>query len=159
MSQLSILPHWIKVMAKMRWKYRYMVKTFSGEYTPDEGDDFLMEMKKAVKRIEGLLKDQTRCEFVVVTIPESMAILETERLINNLNGFGIKVRQLVINNVLSEGRDEFWKEKRTEQAKYIRQIREKFSRLKITIMPLQPHEVKGIDSLDNFKTLLFKPSF
>lgn len=161
--RLLTLPHllddWIKVMAKMRWKYRYMVKTFSGGYNPDEGDDFLMEMKKAVKRIEGLLKDQTRCEFVAVTIPESMAILETERLLNNLNRFGIKVRQLVINNVLRLGKDEFWKEKRVEQARYIRQIRRRFSRLKLTIIPLQPHEVKGMDSLNNFKTLLFKPSF
>ena len=161
----ELLDEWIKVLAKMRWKYRYMVETFSGKYNPDEGDDFLVEMKKTVKKIEGLLKDQSKCEFIAVTIPEDMAILETERLINNLNKYGIKVRQLAVNNVLSlkgrpfglELRDcEFCRERSKAQEEYIKQIRRKFSNLKTTIMPLQPREVKGIESLDNFKGFLFQ---
>jgi len=166
----ELLDEWIKVLAKMRWKYRYMVETFSGKYNPDEGDDFLVEMKKTVKRIEGLLKDQNKCEFIAVTIPEDMAILETERLINNLNKYGIKVRQLVVNNVLDlslkdgkvypaglELRDcEFCRERSKAQEEYVKQIRRKFSNLKTTIIPLQPREVKGIEALDKFTQLLFQ---
>ena len=69
-------------------------------------------MKKTVKKIEGLLKDKNRCEFIVITIPESMAILETERLINNLSKYGINVRQLVINNVLESTDCGFCREKK-----------------------------------------------
>ena len=36
----ELLDDWIKVMAKMRWKYRYMVERFAGRYSPDEADDF-----------------------------------------------------------------------------------------------------------------------
>ena len=79
-----------------------MVTTFRGRYKPDEGDDFLIEMKKTVKRIEGLLRDSQRCEFIAVTIPEDMAILETERLIKSLDQYGMKVKQMVINNVIPE---------------------------------------------------------
>ncbi len=162
----QLLDDWIKVMAKMRWKYRYMVETFTGSYNPDEGDDFLVEMKKTVKTIENLLKDQNSCEFVAVTMPEEMAILETERLVNSLNNYGIRVRQLVINNVLSPPQ-KFWhrgtesrgcrfcNERRKGQEKHLNQIRKKFSNLKTTIIPLQPREVKGIDALMNFKELLF----
>ena len=152
----ELLDDWIKVMAKMRWKYRYMVERFAGKYKPDEADDFLLSMKKTVKRIENLLKDQQRCEFIVITIPESMAILETERLINNLSKYGINVRQLVINNVLESTDCGFCKERKKEQEKYINQIGGKFSNLKITITPLQSKEVKGIDALENFKELLFQ---
>lgn len=152
----ELLDDWIKVMAKMRWKYRYMVERFAGRYKPDSADDFLMSMKKTVKRIENLLKDQQRCEFIVITIPESMAILETERLINNLSKYGINVRQLVINNVLESTDCGFCRERKKEQEKYINQIGGKFSNLKITITPLQPKEVKGIDALENFKELLFQ---
>jgi len=152
----ELLDDWIKVMAKMRWKYRYMVETFSGEYKPDEGDDFLLSMKKTVRKIEGLLKDQSRCEFTAVTIPEDMAILETERLVNNLNKYGIKVKQLVINNVLESGDCRFCKERRKEQEKYINQIRKKFGSLKTTIIPLQPREVKGVEALEDFNKLLFQ---
>ena len=151
----ELLDEWIKVLAKMRWKYRYMMTVFSGKYNPDEGDDFLMEMKKTVKRIESLLKDRNKCEFIAVTIPEDMAILETERMINNLNKYGIKVGQLAVNNVLESRHCEFCRERSKAQEEYIKQIRKKFNNLKITIVPLQPREVKGIESLNGLKELLF----
>lgn len=153
----ELLDDWIKVMAKMRWKYRYMVTTFRGRYKPDEGDDFLIEMKKTVKRIEGLLRDSQRCEFIAVTIPEDMAILETERLIKSLDQYGMKVKQMVINNVIPEQADcHFCQARREGQDKYIREIRDKFNDLKTIIIPLQPQEVKGIGSLENFKEVLFQ---
>jgi len=151
----ELLDEWIKVLAKMRWKYRYMVESFSGKYNPDEGDDFLVEMKKTVKRIENLLKDRKRCEFVAVAIPEDMAISETERLVNNLDGYGIKVKQLLVNNVLESRDCQFCRERSDAQVEYIKQIRRKFSGLKVTITPLQPHEVKGIEALDKFSERLF----
>src|SRR3989338_5600679 len=46
----ELLDDWIKVMAKMRWKYRYMVTRFAGKYKPDSADDFLVEMKKTVNK-------------------------------------------------------------------------------------------------------------
>jgi arsenite-transporting ATPase len=152
----QLLDEWIKVLAKMRWKYRYMVESFSGKYNPDEGDDFLVEMKKTVKKIEGLLKDRKRSEFVAVTIPEDMAILETDRLVNDLNKYGIKVGQLLVNNVLESRDCQFCRERSKAQEEYIGKIRNKFQTLKITTVPLQPNEVKGIDALNNFKQLLFK---
>jgi len=152
----ELLDDWIKVMAKMRWKYRYMVTTFGGKYKPDEGDDFLFEMKKTVKRIEGLLRDRQRCEFIAVTIPEDMAIKETERLIKSLDQYGMKVRQLIINNVFPECTCHFCRARREGQDKYIREIRDKFSDLKTTITHLQPREVKGIESLENFEEVLFQ---
>jgi arsenite-transporting ATPase len=152
----ELLDDWIKVLAKMRWKYRYMVTSFAGKYKPDSADDFLMSMKKTVKRIEGLLKDQNRCEFIVVTIPEDMALKETERMINSLNQYKIKVKQLIINNVIpEENMCPFCQARRKEQDKYIREIRSIFSDLKITVVPLQAHEIKGIDALRNLGSIVF----
>jgi len=150
-----LLDDWVKVMAKMRWKYRYMIERFAGKYEPDKGDDFLLSMKKTVKKIEDLLRDQNRCEFIAVTIPEDMAILETARLISNLGKYGIKVRQIVINNVVESDGCEFCREKRKEQDKYINLIRGKFNGLKTTIVPSCPHEIKGLKALADFKNQLF----
>ena len=146
----QLLDDWVKMLAKLRWKYRYMIKTFSGKYAPDEADDFLLDMKKTVKKIEGLLKDQSRCEFVAVTIPEDMAIQETTRLIHSLNEYGVKVKQLVINNVIEPRDCDFCQERRKEQEKYISQIRNKFGDLKTTLSFLRPREVKGINALSAF---------
>lgn len=150
-----LLDDWVKVMAKMRWKYRYMIERFAGKYNPDEGDDFLLTMKKTIKRIESLLRDSSRCEFIAVTIPEDMAVLETERLINSLGKYGIKARQLVINNVLESDGCEFCREKRKEQDKYINYIRENFNGLKTTIIPSCSHEIKGLNTLAGFKNQMF----
>ena len=152
----DLLDDWVKVLAKMRWKYRYMVERFSGKYNPDEGDDFLLSMKKTVKKIDGLLRDNHRCEFIPVIIPEEMAILETERLVNKLKNYGIKVRQLVINNVLESQECGFCRAKNIEQEKYVKRIKEKFNGLIITITPLESNEVKGIESLEKFKKRLFE---
>jgi len=152
----ELLDDWIKVMAKMRWKYRYMVTSFAGKYKPDSADDFLMSMKKTVKKIEVLLRGQSRCEFIIVTIPEAMAVKDTERMIKSLAQYGMKVKQMVINNVIPEQVDcHFCQARREEQDKYIGQIREKFSDLEITILLLQPHEIKGIDALKNIGSMVF----
>ena len=155
LTSSGLLDDWVKVMAKMRWKYRYMVERFAGKYNPDEGDDFLLTMKKTVKRIENLLRDPGRSEFIAVTTPQDMAILETERLINSLGKYGIKVRQLVINNVLESDGCKFCREKRKEQDNYINYIRGKFDGLKVTIVPSCPHEIKGLKTLAHFKEQLF----
>ncbi|MBU1260422.1 ArsA family ATPase [bacterium] len=151
----KLLDDWVKVMAKMRWKYRYVVETFAGKYNPDEGDDFLLSMKKTIKKIEDLLRDQKRCEFIAVTIPEDMAILETQRLINSLARYGIKVRQLIVNNVLCSNGCEFCREKRKEQDRYINQIKDQFNGLKATIVSSCPHEIKGLKALADFNKQLF----
>jgi len=152
----ELLNDWIKVMAKMRWKYRYMVESFSGKYNLDEGDDFLVEMKKTVNRIESLLRNGKACEFIAVTIPEDMAIQETRKLVDTLGKYEIKVRQLIINNVLGSGDCAFCKERRKEQLRYIDKIKKIFGFLKETIVSLEPREVKGLDALNNFKELLFQ---
>ncbi|MEI6518770.1 MAG: ATPase, partial [bacterium] len=66
---------WIKVAARMRWKYRFMITSFSGSYQQDDVDAFLLSLKKTVKRIENILRDNTKCEFLPVCIPEAMAII------------------------------------------------------------------------------------
>jgi len=151
----QLLDDWIKVLAKIRWKYRYVVETFAGRYTPDQGDDFLLTTKKAVKRIEDLLRNQGRAEFVAVTVPEAMVILETERLIGGLSKYGIKVKQLVINNVLQSSGCDFCSKKKEEHQRYIKEIRSKFSDLTVTVMPSQAGEIKGIEALRAFSQELF----
>jgi len=152
----ELLDDWIKVMGRMRWKYRYMVTSFAGKYKPDSADDFLVSMKKAVKRMDGLLRDEKRCEFIVVTIPEDMAIKETERMLRSLKQYGIKIKQMVINNVIPEQVNcRFCQARREDRDKYIGEIRNRFSDLRITVLPLQPHEVKGLDALKDLGGMLF----
>ncbi len=152
----KLLDDWVKMLARLRWKYRYMVKTFSGKFPTDEADDFLLNMKRTVKKIEELLRDPDRCEFIAVTIPEEMAILETSRLIGSLNEYGVKVKQLVVNNVTMVSDCEFCRERRKEQEKHLNEIKKKFANLRTTVMYMQPREVKGADALRAFSLQLLR---
>ncbi|MDP2724020.1 MAG: ArsA family ATPase [Bacteroidales bacterium] len=154
-SSPKLLDEWIKVAARMRWKYRFMVTSFSGSYHQDEVDTFLLNLKKTVKRIENILKNNTKSEFIPVCIPEAMAIMETNRLLADLSTSGIVARQIIVNNVMvSEGCD-FCIARRASQTPYLNQISEMFSDFNRVEVPLFAEEVKGHKALNRLTSVLF----
>jgi arsenite-transporting ATPase len=156
-SSPKMLDEWIKVAAKMRWKYRYMVTSFAGSYQVDAVDAFLLSLKKTVKRIEGLLKNNLQCEFIPVLIPEAMAILETKRLLADLRNSGIIARQLVVNNVMTSDGCDFCQQRKAGQAPYLREIGETFSGLNRVEVPLFATEIGGLQALSKLTAHLFQP--
>lgn len=154
-SSPKLLDGWIKVAARMRWKYRYMITSFSGSYKQDEVDAFLLSLKKTVKRIENILRDNTRCEFIPVCIPELMAISETGRLLADLGTSGIISRQIIVNNVMiSEGCD-FCRRRKAGQLPYLQEISETFSNLNKVEVPMFAEEIKGLEALNQLRMCLF----
>ena len=155
-SSPKLLDGWIKVAARMRWKYRYMITSFSGSYKQDEVDAFLLSLKKTVKRIENILRDNTRCEFIPVCIPELMAILETGRLLADLGTSGIISRQIIVNNVMvSEGCD-FCRRRKAGQLPYLHEISKTYSNLNKVEVPMFAEEIKGLEALNQLRMCLFE---
>jgi arsenite/tail-anchored protein-transporting ATPase len=153
-SSPKLLDEWIKVAARMRWKYRYMITSFAGSYKQDEVDSLLINLKKTVKKIENLLKDCTKCEFIPVCIPEAMAIMETGRLLSDLGTSGIFARQIIVNNVMvSEGCD-FCKRKKAGQLPYLNEIKSIFYNFNKVEVPMFPEEIKGMVALNQLKRCL-----
>jgi arsenite/tail-anchored protein-transporting ATPase len=156
LSSPKLLDEWIKTAARLRWKYRYMITSFSGSYQPDDTDTMLLNLKKTVKRIEELLSDKKRCEFIPVCIPESMAVNETIRLLADLEKYKITIRQMVINNVMETGTCDFCRQKKMGQQKYIGQIYEMYGKsYNVVKMPMYPLEIKGLETLEIMRKQLF----
>jgi len=151
----GLLDQWIKVAAQMRWKYRYMVTTFAGEYQEDDVDSLLLSLKKTVKRIENLLQNNDACEFIPVCMPEFMIIQETQRLITNLESFKIFIDQLIINHVMESEEGSFCKRKKASQKKYLEEIHKLFGHLNLVKVPVFPEDIKGLDALHQLKSHLF----
>ena len=139
----------------MRWKYRYLITSFAGTYKQDEVDTFLLSLKKTVKRIESLLQDKAKCNFIPVCIPEAMAISETTRLLADLEDFNIKARQIVINHVMVSEDCSFCKQRKAGQTKYIQQINEIYSELDKVEIPEFAEEIQGLKSLKELIKFLF----
>ncbi len=154
-SSPKMLDDWIKVAVKLRWKYRYMITSFSGSYQMDDVDSLLLSLKKTVKRIENILKNQTKCEFMPVCIPEAMAIAETERLLTDLGKSEIIPRQIIVNHVMVSDECGFCQKRKAGQSKYLQQIGETFAHLNKVEVPVFAEEIKGVESLNQLKTFLF----
>ena len=154
-SSPKLLDEWIKVAARMRWKYRYMITSFSGSYQQDEVDSLLLSLKKTVKRIESMLSDNARCEFIPVCIPEAMAILETGRLLEELGKSDIISRQIIVNNVMTSEGCDFCKQRRNSQKPHLMEIDKQFAQLNKVEVPVFPAEIKGLQTLCRMKSHLF----
>jgi arsenite/tail-anchored protein-transporting ATPase len=153
----ALLDQWIKVASKMRWKYRYMITSFSGKYQPDPTDAMLLDLKKTVKKIELLFSDNTKCEFILVCIPEAMAVAETGRLIKDLKRFKIEVKQLVVNNVMMDPEEgcSFCKQRKQGQQKHLDNLKAAWPGFNIVQVPLFAREISGLKSLEKLREFLF----
>ena len=69
---------------------------------PDRGLDDLRELSARVERLRDALRDPGRTDFRVVMVPEEMSVVETERLVERLRGFGIPVGTVVVNRVMQD---------------------------------------------------------
>ncbi len=151
----ELLDNWIKFLASLRWKYHTMVRQFAREKRIEKADEFLLEMKKTVKKVRALLQNCEKTEFVVVTIAEKMGVSETENLIRSLEQMRIPSRHIIINNIFPREASDFAEMRRKTQERYIHEMKEKFSTRIFTEVVLQPTEIQGIDSLQKLGTQLF----
>lgn len=145
----EVLDQWIRILARIRYKYHYVVSRLSGKQVHEAADDFLFSMKRALKKIHALLRDPDRCEFVVVTAPEAMVIAETRRLMRALATFGIAVNHLIVNRVVSSDHRDclFCHERWQGQRGYLQEIEASFSAtIPLKILEL-PRQVRGVKML------------
>jgi arsenite-transporting ATPase len=69
------------------------------EAAAEEGADDLRELSAKIERLRDALRNPGRTDFRVVTVPEEMSVVESERLIDRLEGFGVPVGTVVVNRV------------------------------------------------------------
>ena len=155
LSLPQLMEGWLKVMGLMQEKHRYLMRHWRRKYVNDEADEFLEETQADITEVKNLLKNHDLTEFVPVTIPEPMSILETEDLIEHLDGLDIKGESIIANRILFPEECEFCKERAKIQEKYIKMIDEKFKKFQISEMPLFPEEIRGEKDLLEYAQILF----
>ena len=155
LSLPKAMESWLKVMGLMQEKHQFLMKHWREKYVKDEADIFLEDSRTDVTGVKNLLKNPDLTEFVPVTIPEPMSILEIEGLIEYLDGLGINVENIIANQILFPGECEFCKKRAEIQEKHIKLIDEKFKRFQILKMPLFPKEIRGEKDLLEYAEILF----
>jgi arsenite-transporting ATPase len=94
--------------------------------------------------------------FVIVTIPEALAVQQLDGIFEEFARYGFRVEQLVVNNVIKEaGNSSFLQAKAEQQREYIELLHRRYQGMRIIELPLFPHEIKGIDKLRKVEKSLF----
>lgn len=92
--------------------------------------------------------------FVMVTIPEALALQQLDGVFLELARYGLQVEQLIVNNVITTPDSPFLEQKGAQQQEHLRQLRQRHDRLPITEVPLFPHEIQGLERLHQVAAVL-----
>ncbi|MFC1924650.1 ArsA family ATPase [Chloroflexota bacterium] len=98
---------------------------------------------------------RTRVKFVIVTIPEALAVQQLYGLIAEFKEHDFKIERLIVNNVVEEADSEFLRIKREQQQGYIQELHRRFGGIEMVEVPLSPQEIKGVERLREVERRLF----
>jgi arsenite-transporting ATPase len=129
------------------------VRSFVGADEHDEsevdvGVD-LEDLQNRMERVADALRDPERTEFRVVLIPETMAVLETERLLAELDAYDIHAGRAIINKVIEDPTPacDLCRSRAESQGERIEAARERFE-LPVTLVPQLHGEVHGLEAVE-----------
>jgi len=128
------------------------------------GEDAIMgkleSMKDVIEQVNKQFRDPDLTTFVCVCIPEFLSLYETERLVQELAKFEIDTHNIVINQVIHNEEDvesKLLKARMRMQQKYLDQFYMLYEDFHITLLPLLPEEVCGVEALRQFSSSLLIP--
>jgi arsenite-transporting ATPase len=108
-----------------------------------------------ISRLRSTIIDRAKTSFVLVTIPERLAIEETARAEDLLSDTGVDVGALIINRVLPDDLEgEFYRARKDQEEMYLGEIDRRFPRLRRVRIRQLPRDVYGIASLEQISQYL-----
>jgi len=157
----AVFERMVRALDLMSEKHRYIVSHFARRrVVADEVDVFLVDLSKRIEAVRAALHDREQTSFTLVTIPEAMSVLETQRYLELLTEQGVPVKDLIVNRVEQEhGTCEYCRARVQTQRPWIKRITSTFRDLKIHYLPLQPKEVRGIDDLKKIGKFIWADEF
>jgi arsenite-transporting ATPase len=114
-------------------------------------DPVLVALERRHRRLTELrahLTDRGRASFVLVTIPERLAIDESARAAETLRATALDLGGLVVNRVLPDNLSgEFYTARKAQEGEYLDEIARRFERLPRVVVRQLPRDVHGLGPL------------
>lgn len=79
-----------------------MFDVFGGDEPDEEGVDSLREFSARIEHLRELLRDPALTDFRLVMVPEELSVMESERMLDRLDAFGVPVGTIVVNRVMQD---------------------------------------------------------
>ena len=166
LSLPETLSGWIGKLLKMRVRFGKLFgaikRMFSSEEKQeDKSLEVLERLNDSILRARDDLTNPIKNSFVIVMIPEEMAISETGRLLNELVKYEIPNSNIIVNQLYEDRTElcDFCKSRRNMQQRNLVKIREifhdKFGKNLVEV-PLFKEEIREYDKLKEFGEFLIK---
>lgn len=143
---------WIQALVKHR---RALLEIDRGsDETPEAvaaADPVLAALERRQSRLTSLrttIVDRSRTSFVLVTIPERLAIEETARAADLLADTGVHLGGVIVNRVLPDALEgEFYRSRKSQEQTYLLEIDRRFKTMPRVVVRQLPRDVYGLESL------------
>lgn len=93
--------------------------------------------------------------YVLVLIPEALAVHQADRILAELASCKLLVRDLIINGVVAEPEPGFLCRRAQQQKPYLELIQKRYANLAIHHVPLFAEEVTGLSRIEKVREALF----
>jgi arsenite-transporting ATPase len=154
LSTPNIVNSWLIFFSGLHNRYRGVMRTFMGTDSKNI-DGFIKSLSDSIYKSYILTTDKDNTEFVIVTIPDLMAVEETKRLIISLYSSGVKVNNIIVNNIQPDNDCVFCKARRNHQNIYINVINTMYQNINKIYIPLFSTDINGMTHLRSFENMLF----
>jgi arsenite/tail-anchored protein-transporting ATPase len=142
---------WIQALVKHRRALLEIDRGSGGEPAAALADPILAALERRHERLAQLrvrVTDRGWTSFVLVTIPERLAIEETARAADLLSDTNVDIGGLVVNRILPEGlAGEFYVSRKAQERSYLDEIGRRFERLRRVEVRQLARDVYGLKSL------------
>jgi len=128
---------------------------FDKESSKDSLALALQRIQKMAQHALAVLTDHERTEFVLIIIPEALALYQTERMKQVLDRLTILTARIIVNGIVPENTCPFCISRRAVQERYLAKIHKRYDdQLTVIEVPLFPGELKGREQLMEYARYL-----
>ncbi|MBY9006767.1 MAG: ArsA family ATPase [Candidatus Lokiarchaeota archaeon] len=166
LSLPETLSGWIGKLLKLRAKLGNFLGVFKNMFKKEKSDkdnslEILEHLNTSILNARDDLVNPEITSFVIVMIPEDMAIAETGRLLNQLIKYNMSVSNMIINQIFPNTEElcNFCKSRRSMQEKHIKRIQEIFKNKmnkNIIQIPLFDDEIRKYPKLKEMSKYLLQ---
>ena len=117
-------------------------------------------LRERIERLRAVLRDPAKTDFRIVMVPEELSVMESQRLLDRLESFGVPVETVVVNRVMQDLTDvadvegdwfvspdlddcEFCQRRWQVQQKALKEAQDLFRGHDVKRVPLFADEVRG----------------
>ena len=143
----SLAREWLKAVFQLLLRYKVVMRL-------GKAAKKLVDFSKDIRSVMDIMTDPEKTAVIVVTLPKAMAVAETQRLLESLDGYKIRCDDIVINMAAQVGNCDFCTACAADEAMWVEKAKK--LRKSAVVIPYLVEETCGVENLREFGRMIWK---